>query len=263
MADDLNEMCELANCTSCLYLESRKGMDVYLWASHVDGGPSAKFLVHNIHTMNELNLFGNCLKGSRPIISFDPQFDEKPHSRIVKELLLRIFKTPNFHPRSQPFIDHVINFSVSADGNIWFRNYQLVDGKDELQEVGPRFVLELIRVFDGSFKGMVLYDNIAYQTPNAIRRQIKLQKAVELTQRQDQKTEGKVKQQMISEIKMEDPIGEIFDTDRKDGSEADAGNDSAKKRQNFVAAKALDRKIIRKNKKKTGGAKKKNTKGTK
>lgn len=30
MADDLNEMCELSNCTKCLYFESRKGRDVYL-----------------------------------------------------------------------------------------------------------------------------------------------------------------------------------------------------------------------------------------
>lgn len=30
MADDLNEMSELANCTKCLYFESRKGRDVYL-----------------------------------------------------------------------------------------------------------------------------------------------------------------------------------------------------------------------------------------
>uniref|UniRef100_A0A915M2M4 Ribosome biogenesis protein BRX1 homolog n=1 Tax=Meloidogyne javanica TaxID=6303 RepID=A0A915M2M4_MELJA len=73
MADDLNEMSELANCTKCLYFESRKGRDVYLWMSHIDGGPSAKFLVRNLHSMNELNMIGNCLKGSRPILSFDPK----------------------------------------------------------------------------------------------------------------------------------------------------------------------------------------------
>jgi ribosome biogenesis protein BRX1 len=30
MADDLNEMCELSNCSKCLYFESRKGRDVYM-----------------------------------------------------------------------------------------------------------------------------------------------------------------------------------------------------------------------------------------
>lgn len=30
IADDLNEMCELSNCSKCMYFESRKGRDVYL-----------------------------------------------------------------------------------------------------------------------------------------------------------------------------------------------------------------------------------------
>ena len=34
-------------------------------------GPSAKFLVENIHTLEELKLTGNCLKGSRPLLNFD------------------------------------------------------------------------------------------------------------------------------------------------------------------------------------------------
>lgn len=58
--------------------------------SHIDGGPSAKFLVRNLHSMNELNMIGNCLKGSRPILSFDPKFDEKPHLNIIKNLLFNV-----------------------------------------------------------------------------------------------------------------------------------------------------------------------------
>jgi ribosome biogenesis protein BRX1 len=88
--EDLNEMCELANCTKCLYFESRKGRDTYLWVSNVDGGPSLKFLMRNIHTMNELNLVGNCLKGSRPILSFDAAFDQAPHFKLIKELLVNV-----------------------------------------------------------------------------------------------------------------------------------------------------------------------------
>lgn len=34
-------------------------------------------------------------------------------------------------------------------------------------------VLELIRIFDGSFGGAVLYENGSYITPNLIRRQFK------------------------------------------------------------------------------------------
>lgn len=88
--NDLNEVAELSNCTKCMYLESRKHRDLYLWLSHVDGGPSVKFLVHNLHTMFELKFAGNCLKGSRPILSFDAKFDVHPHLKLVKELLIGV-----------------------------------------------------------------------------------------------------------------------------------------------------------------------------
>lgn len=255
LADDLNEMGELSNCSKCLYLESRKGRDVYMWISNVDGGPSAKFLLRNMHTMNELNMIGNCLKGSRPILSMDPKFDEKPHLRLLKELLVNIFKTPNHHPRSQPFIDHVFNFGITVDENIWFRSYQIINGnenKDDLQEIGPRFTLQLIRIFDGSFCGTVLYDNPDYQSPNLIRRQLKMQKAIELKQKQEQKEEREIKEHMLRQVKLEDPIGELFDTDKIDMDiESDEENDEeenkVKKPKKILVAKQLERRILKKN----------------
>ena len=33
---------------------------------------------------------------------------------------------------------------------------------------GPRFVLNLIRVFEGSFGGSTLYENPQYQSPNEV-----------------------------------------------------------------------------------------------
>lgn len=116
--------------------------------------------------MSELNFSGNCLKGSRPILSFDAAFDAQPHLRLVKELFLHVFGVPQGARKSKPFVDHVMGFSV-ADGRIWVRNYQInesepaaaktaVDsgdngkagkgssGKDldiNLIEIGPRFVL--------------------------------------------------------------------------------------------------------------------------
>ena len=38
-------------------------------------GPSAKFRIENIHTTDELKMSGNCLKGSRAVLSFDGSFD--------------------------------------------------------------------------------------------------------------------------------------------------------------------------------------------
>jgi hypothetical protein len=37
-----------------------------------------------------------------------------------------------------------------------------------LVEVGPRFCLNPVRIFDGSFGGRTLYENPAYVSPNAV-----------------------------------------------------------------------------------------------
>jgi hypothetical protein len=36
-------------------------------------------------------------------------------------------------------------------------------------QVGPRFCLNPVRVFDGSFTGRTLYENPSYVSPNAVR----------------------------------------------------------------------------------------------
>ena len=51
-------------------------------------------------------------------------FGESSHMELLKELLGQIFSTPMYHPKSKPFIDHIIHFGV-LDGHIWFRNYQV------------------------------------------------------------------------------------------------------------------------------------------
>lgn len=65
--------------TSVLFFEARKRSDLYLWLAKAPSGPSARFLCSNVHTMAELKLSGNHLKGSRPVLSFDAAFDEQPH----------------------------------------------------------------------------------------------------------------------------------------------------------------------------------------
>ena len=115
--------------------------------------------------MGELRLTGNCLKSSRPLLSFDSRFNSTPHYQLLKELLVQIFGVPNGHPKSQPFFDHVYTFTI-LDHRIWFRNYQIVDEAGSLQEIGPRFDLNLIKLFDGSFCGRILYTNPHYVSPN-------------------------------------------------------------------------------------------------
>jgi ribosome biogenesis protein BRX1 len=49
--------------------------------------------------MDEMKMTGNCLKGSRPVVVFDQQFDEEPHLRLIKEVLSHV-SGPQKSPRS-------------------------------------------------------------------------------------------------------------------------------------------------------------------
>jgi ribosome biogenesis protein BRX1 len=133
----LNEIAELRNCNKILFFDMKKKRDLYLWMASVPDGPTVKFLVENLHTMEELKLTGNCLRGSRPILSFDSKFDDELHWKLIKELFTQIFGTPKSHPKSQPFIDHVLTFTI-IDNKIWLRNYQIVEENGSLAEIGPR-----------------------------------------------------------------------------------------------------------------------------
>ena len=46
--------------------------------------------VSSVHTMEELKLTGNHLKGSRPILTFSSNFDEEPHWKLLKELIMQV-----------------------------------------------------------------------------------------------------------------------------------------------------------------------------
>jgi ribosome biogenesis protein BRX1 len=160
--------------------------------------------------MEELHFTGNCLKGSRPILSFDASFDKEPHLRVLKELFLHIFGVPKGARKSKPFIDHVMGFTL-ADGKIWIRNYQISEtevskvttadsetpkkekssGKNKetevsLVEIGPRFVLTPIVIQEGSFGGPIIYENKEFVSPNQVRSEIRLSKAGRYNARAEQ-----------------------------------------------------------------------------
>lgn len=179
----VNEIAEIKGCNTTIFLEARKRQDLYMWVSRVGTGPSARFLVQNVHTMDELKMTGNALHGSRPLLTFDTSFDEHPHLQVVKKLFTQVWGTPKGHPKSKPFIDRVMSFYYT-DGKIWCRNFQIADEADskkvelaalhrgedlvQLIEIGPRFVITPIRIFDGSFGGQTLYQNGNYVSPNEV-----------------------------------------------------------------------------------------------
>eukprot|EP00298_Acanthocystis_sp_HF-20_P009052 c18073_g1_i1.p1 GENE.c18073_g1_i1~~c18073_g1_i1.p1 ORF type:complete len:264 (+),score=69.68 c18073_g1_i1:23-793(+) len=208
----INELCDLRSCNGCIFLEARKKRDLYMWLSRAPTGPSVKFQVVNVHTMMELRMTGNCLKGSRPLLSFDNNFDSQPHYQLLKQIFTHIFATPKGHPHSKPFIDHVFSFSI-IDDRIWFRNYQIVwpadpKSKIELVEIGPRFVLNLIRVFNGSFHGSTLYSNPAYITPSRLRRARHVQKSKKYKERVQEKE--KSKKRKAEDVISEDELDHVF-----------------------------------------------------
>jgi len=118
---------------------------------------------------------GNCLKGSRAILSFDSTFDSSPHLQLIKELFSQVFSVPKYHQKSKPFVDHIMTFSV-IDHRIWIRNFQIIEQNLDkskksimLAEIGPRLVLNIIKIFESSFRGEIIYENPHFVSPNSIR----------------------------------------------------------------------------------------------
>lgn len=197
--DYINELCFDRSCNNCIYLEARKHTDFFLWLMKSPVGPSIKFSVQSIHTADELKLTGNCLKFSRPLLSFDSSFNSEPHLQLMKEMLHQAFNTPKNHPKSKPFIDHVLSFNYH-DSKVWFRCYQVVNQHEEkftekddiekltLIEIGPRFSLHPIKILEGTMSGDCLWQNEKYITPGKLRSR----KYDQFVKRRDQKEERKV-----------------------------------------------------------------------
>lgn len=172
--------------------------------------------------MSELHFPGNCLKGSRPILSFDSTFDSTPHLLVIKELFTHLFGVPKGARKTKPFVDHVMGFTI-ADGKIWIRCFQINeaalskndksdegvngtstaatpkiskkpgDTKISLVEIGPRFVLTPIVILESSFGGPVIYENKEFISPNQIRSDLRKGKAGRYNQRSEQSLETRNK----------------------------------------------------------------------
>lgn len=163
--------------------------------------------------MEELKFTGNCLKGSRALLSFDPSFEQEPHYLLLKEMLMQTFGTPYHHPKSQPFIDHVFTFAI-LDHRIWFRNFQIMEEDGSLVEIGPRFCLNPIRIFEDSFSGKTIWSNPHYIAPNKYRASLKKANAGKYINKIQQKIEYE-RRKPKSSYRM-DPSDQIFSVDPED-----------------------------------------------
>ena len=86
-SEELNNICYMHSCKFCIYFEHRK-RELVMWMFKSPEGPLAKFAVTNIHALNEIKLMGNCIKYSRPLLSFDKSFDEAEHLKLLKDSLI-------------------------------------------------------------------------------------------------------------------------------------------------------------------------------
>jgi len=218
----INELADLNSCNHALYFESRRHSDLYLWASRCPNGPSIRFHVVNVHTMDEMKMTGNCLKGSRPIVTFGKEFEESSHWKVCKEVLTNIFAVPKTARKAKPFVDHIISFSI-IDGKIWFRNYQILqkstldpaatnkkkssDAEDlSLTEIGPRFVLTPIKLFEGSFSGPCLWENKDFVPPVQAMKEHKTEAALKYMGRKEQESSREARKVMMDLMRPDDEL---------------------------------------------------------
>ncbi|KAF1741952.1 hypothetical protein MXB_767, partial [Myxobolus squamalis] len=161
----INEVCELRNANRCIFFQVKKRRDAYVWFSCLPNGPSVKFLLENIETI-DCNFPGNCFVGTRAILSFSANFDSPgPHMQVIKNMLIQLFQTPPSQ-KNRTLVDHIFNFSF-LDGRIWFRNYQIIDSQpSDVIEIGPRFTLNPILIFKGAFCDKIIYKNPDYVPPS-------------------------------------------------------------------------------------------------
>lgn len=110
---------------------------------------------------------------------------------------------------------------------IWVRNYQVLEqqasnaleahlaknqsGQNQttsLVEIGPRFVLNPIRIFRGSFGGQTLHQNPDFVSPNVVRALERHNKGSAYVDRKDQQKKRKVRKEEL--VLPEDPLDSVF-----------------------------------------------------
>ncbi|XP_018646514.1 ribosome biogenesis protein brix, putative [Schistosoma mansoni] len=124
-------------------------------------------------------------------------------ARKKKDLYLWLSCVPN-----GPSVKFLVeNIRTTAELKV----YQIAEESGALVEVGPRFSLNPIRIFSGSFCGAVLYSNPKYISPNLIRSTLLSNKHGKYIERTHNKTETRKRKKELKEIYPVDELDEIFE----------------------------------------------------
>ena len=75
-------------------------------------------------------------------------------------------------------------------------------------EIGPRFVLNPIRIFRGSFGGQTLYSNPQFVSPNELRASERRDKGMVYSNRKESQKKRKDRMEQI--VVPEDPLAKVF-----------------------------------------------------
>lgn len=121
----------------------------------------------------------------------------------------------------------LISSSFFFLGQIWVRNYQVLEqqptnaleahlvkkqsGQEQatsLVEIGPRFVLNPIRIFRGSFGGQTLFQNPDFISPNEIRAMEYKRKGSTYMQRKQSEKKRKIRKEEL--VLPHDPLESVF-----------------------------------------------------
>lgn len=128
----------------------------------------------------------------------------------------------------------MISFSSLPNGKIFFRTYQILNQAEEqftekddadklvLIEIGPRFILNPIKAFEGSIGGEALWQNSEYIAPAKIRSK---RMDTFLKKREGKEKAKKYKDKILKEGK--DPDGylmDAFNSDSDKGSDKEEGS---------------------------------------
>jgi len=122
---------------------------------------------------------------------------------------------------------HSPHLTSSPPVQIWVRNYQILEehaknakeahqakklsGKSaatSLVEIGPRFVLNPIRIFRGSFGGQTLFLNPHYVSPNEVRALERRDKGNAYEERKRSQEKRKARKRKL--VLPEDPLDSVF-----------------------------------------------------
>jgi ribosome biogenesis protein BRX1 len=206
--EDFSSLDEIAadrHCDTDRIFETRHRRVVpecYFWISKVPEGPSISFFIEDAQSIQNLRFIGNCLKGSRPILQFDPGFDQTPSLSVAKSLLQRFFSVPFQERHSKPFVDRTMTFMLEGT-TIVIRHYQIQWGEGEaetqLAEVGPRVRLSPVFILAGAFRGKKIWMDTDFTGPY---KEVKKERR----EQAERKKIGREKQAQREEAKMNLPV---------------------------------------------------------